>query len=173
MSGTVDAKRVRDLMRLFETLKVLHEQLLTLMDSKLDAMKRADVAAMCLCGEQEQAILKRLHEREGFRAQLMDVIGEELGMNSRTARAVAVSQLAPRLAEPERTELLASADQLRAMVLRVRQANRVVGVVSREILNHLRWVFAAVRPKDEKPTCYSDEGVLVSPTGMAIFETVG
>jgi len=146
---------------------------LILIQSKNDAMKRADIPAMRDLNDQEQTVVKQLQERDGFRRQLMDAIGEELGLPPRSARALSVSQLASRLPEPARTNLLDAAGKLRRAVSQVVQANCVAGAVSREILNHLKWVFASVRPAEEKPVGYSGQGVPVGPCDTRILETVG
>lgn len=166
-------KRLRDLVKLLGSLQRLQGQLLILIQSKIDAMKRADIPAMRDLNDQEQTVVKQLQERDGFRRQLMDAIGEELGLPSRSARALSVSQLASRLPEPARTNLLDAAGRLHRAVSQVAQTNRVAGAVSREILNHLKWVFASVRPAEEKPVGYSGQGVPVGPCDTRILETVG
>jgi hypothetical protein len=136
-------------------------------------MKRADVSAMGALSQQERSLAGRLQERAGLRRQLMDAIGEEMGLSPRTARDMAVSQLASRLPEPPRDRLLRVARRLRDVMAQVAQANRVAGAVSREMLNHLTWVFSSVRPKCEKPDGYSGAGAAVGPREVRIFETVG
>jgi hypothetical protein len=103
----------------------------------------------------------------------MDAIGEALGLSSRSARALSITQLAPRLVDPQRAALTDAADRVRKAVLKVTQANRVAGVVSREILHHLKWIFASVRPRDEKPMGYAGDGAMVPSCGTPMFETVG
>ncbi len=173
MTRGVVPKRLRDLVKLLGSLQRLQGQLLILIQSKIDAMKRADIPAMRDLNDQEQTVVKQLQERDGFRRQLMDAIGEELGLPPRSARALSVSQLASRLPEPARTNLLDAAGRLRGAVSQVAQANRVAGAVSREILNHLKWVFASVRPAEGKPVGYSGQGVPVGPCDTRILETVG
>ncbi len=46
-------------------------------------------------------------------------------------------------------------------------------VVSRKILNHLKWVFASVRPGDGKLLGYSGDGAVVAPVNRRIFDAVG
>ena len=53
------------------------------------------------------------------------------------------------------------------------QVNRIAGVVSRELVNHLQWVFASVAPKDDTPAGYSGDGTLVRPVETRVFEAVG
>jgi len=173
MIKTIEAKRLRDLLRLLDSLATMNEQLFVLIGSKIDAMKRADLHAMRECGERERDIVQQMQEREGLRRQLMDSIGEQLGFSSRSARAMSVSQLASRLADGQRSALTDAADRVRKAVFKVAQANRVAGVVSREILQHLKWIFASVRPRDEKPAGYAGDGVMVPSRNTPMFETVG
>ena len=173
MTRAVEPKRLKDLIKLMGGLQRLQERLLTLIRSKIDAMKRADAPAMRDLNDQERTVAKQLHERDGLRRQLMDAMGEEMGMPSGTARALSVSQLAARLPEPGRTTLLDAAGSLRKVMSRVAQVNRIAGAVSREILNHLKWVFASVRPAEGRPVGYSGDGAVVGSSQSRIFETVG
>jgi hypothetical protein len=173
MTQTVEPRRLNDLVRLMGVLERLHEGLLTLVQAKIDAMKRADMPAMSALKDREQAVVRQLREREGLRRQLVDWMGEEMGLPSREARAWSVSQLAARLSEPGRTKLLDAAGGLRQVISRVAQANRIAGAVSREILNHLGWVFASVRPVEGRPVGYSGRGAVVAASQTRIFEIVG
>ena len=173
MKQCVKPKRLKDLITLLGALGNLQERLLDLAQSKIDAMKRADVPALRRLSDQEQALAKRLTDSNGLRCQLMDSIGAELGMPAPSARALSVSQLAKRLSGPGRMNLLATADRLRKAVSRTAQVNRVAGASAREILNHLKWVFGAVRPADAKPLGYSGDGSPVGSRETLIFETVG
>lgn len=173
MTKCAEPKRLKDLLKLLGGLQKLHEQLLELVQAKMDTMRRADISGMRELNERERTLAKRLQQREGLRCQLMDQIGNELGMPPRTARAIPLSQMASRIPEPGRERLLDAAQRLRQVVAQVARGNRVVGVISREILNHLRWVFASVTPKEEKPVGYSVDGLLVGSSKVRIFETVG
>ena len=173
MSRPSESKRGRDLLKLLESLQNLFEQLLGLVQSKFEAMRRADVPAMQALSERERELAAHLHEREGFRRQLVGAMSEELALPPETARALAVSQIASRVSKPQQKGLLDAAERLRLTVSKVTQANRVAGAVSREILNHLKWVFASVRPKDAEPAVYAGDGALVARANNRIFETVG
>lgn len=167
------ATRVRDLVRLLDQMRSLYGQMFTLIDEKLVAMRRSDVAVMTHASTKERVLADRLGEREGLRKQLMDAVGEEIGLASKSGRRMTVSQLASRLADQEKTALLAAADRLRQEVAKVAQANRVAGVVAREVVSHLRWIFAAVRPCEEEPAGYSMSGVVVSQCAGPMFDAVG
>ena len=173
MTRAVEPQRLNNLVRLMGILERLHERLLTLVQSKLDAMKRADMPAMNNLMDQEQATVRQLRERDGLRRQLVDSMGAEMGLPSQGARALSVSQLAARLSEPGRASLLDAAGSLRQVMSRVAQANRVAGAVSREILNHLGWIFGSVRPAEGRPVGYSGSGAVVAASQTRIFEIVG
>lgn len=162
-----------DLVRLLGVLRQQQEQLLECIESKLDAMRRADVSAMQKLQQEERTLISEMREREGLRRQLMDSIGEELGWPVGAGRALHVSQIAARLTDPEKVHLIDAAHALRDVVFKVQQVNRVAGAVSRDLLGHLKWVFASVAPKDEKPSTYSGDGAAVPSAGAQVFEAVG
>lgn len=173
-TGRIERRsRVSDLVRLLDQVRSLYEQLFSLIDAKLDAMRRCDIDAMRVCNDRENALAKRLEEREGLRRQLVDAIGEELGLPSRAARLLTITQIANRLPQAQRTRLMESVGRLRQSVAKVSQANRVSGAVTRGIVDHLRWVFAAVRGGEEAPAGYSRGGAVVSHASGPLFDAVG
>lgn len=188
MKGGVDLKRLRDLVRLFDALRLLHDELFCVIESKIEAMRRADVAAIQAAAESEQVIVTRLKERVGFRNQLMEAIGQDLqlsanphqnqyrdrfGAVSGAARALTVSQLAARLPEPERSLVVNAASKLQAVMAKSAQANRLAATVAREVVQHMKWVFAAVRPTDAAPIGYTGRGQTVATADASLFEAVG
>ena len=173
MTGGVELKRLRDLVRLFDALRMLHEELFRVFDAKIDAMRRADTVAIQTAGDHEQLIVARLKEREGFRKQLMDAIGKDLGTAKPAARSLTVSQLAERLPEPERGLVTTAASRLRAAMATSAQANRVAATVARDVVQHMKWVFAAVRPAEAASQGYTGRGQTVAITDASLFEAVG
>lgn len=173
MRNTTTPKGIADLVRLLGTLRQLHDKLGDVIDEKLGAMKRADIHAMRDLGEQEQSLAARIHEREGLRRQVMDRIGDEMGFGKGRARTMNVTQIAEKLRGAERTAFQDEADSLGHSIRRVAQINRVAGATTREMLHHLRWVFASVRPQREETVGYAGDGTLVSPGNTRIFDAVG
>jgi len=168
---TGEPKRFRDLLNLLEGMRAMHADMVALAADKLEAMRRADLAAMSHCAEREQTLSRRMTEREGLRKQLMDAVATELGIAGK-GRALTVSQLAALLAEPAREEWLAVAGKLRETVLRLSRVNLLVGVAAREIVNHMKWVFAAVRPRPSARQGYAQRGSPVSGETELILEIV-
>lgn len=171
MRNTTASKGIGDLVRLLSTLRQLHEKLGDVIDAKLGAMKRADIHAMRDLGEQEQSLVARIHEREGLRRQVMDRIGDEMDFGK--GRALSATQIAEKLHGADRAAFQDVADSLGNSIRRVAQINRVAGVATREMLHHLRWVFASVRPQREETIGYAGDGTLVSPGNTRIFDAVG
>ena len=173
MRLTIEPRRLSDLIRLLGQLEQLHSELTVLVQAKIEAMKRADMKTLQEHSEREQQLVKRIQEREGLRRQLMDVIGEQLGFPPRSARLMTVSQLASRVPEDQGKAILESADGLRAAVSNVARVNRIAGIVATELMGHLRQVFAAVAPRDEKGAAYTGDGAMVARKEKRIFETIG
>ena len=173
MSRMIESKRFRDLLRLMAELQRLHERLVALGQEKLDAIKRADVPAMRELTDREHDAARRIHEREGLRRQLMDGIGDSLGLAPNVARALPVSQLVALIGEQQGRRLREAADKLREAVSRVARVHRVVGSASRAVVGHLQHVFAAMTPAQEQPAAYADDGGAVRASDTRIFETVG
>lgn len=164
---------ITELIRLLDALRLQQQQLLDCIESKLDAVRQADVPALQELHRKEAALVSRLRERDGLRRQLMDRIGCELGWPVGAGRGLHISKLASRVTEPERAQLLDAAKELRDVAFAVQRANRVVGTVSRELLNHLGSVFASVVPKDASPAGYSGDGAVVCRSDLRLFEAVG
>jgi len=173
MERRMIAKRTRDLVRLLGELKTLQERLLKLIEARIDAMKRADMSAMRELVDREEELTRRILERDGLRRQVADAVAEETGCPPRSGRDMTVSQIAGRVGEPARTHLLDAVADLRRIVLRVVRANRTAGAVARELINHVSWVFASVRPAGGKPVGYSGDGAVVGSAETRLFETVG
>ena len=173
MDITKKTAKASDLTRLLGVMQKLQEQLLECIESKIDAMRRADVPAMQELHKKEKALVARIREREGLRRSMMDSIGHGLGLPAGAARTLHVSLLAARFSEPDRTELTDAARSLRDVVFGLQRANRVAGAISRDLVNHLDWVFASVEPKNAKPAGYAGDGSAVRPCEIRVFEAVG
>ena len=94
-------------------------------------------------------------------------------MQPGAARALTLSQLASRVGPPHREKLLAAGQALRGLATQVAQANRVAGVVAREVINHLSWVFRSVRPEDAGRVGYTHGNAAAPVADSRIFEAVG
>lgn len=160
------SKRVDDLGRLLETMAELQQALGDVSSSRLEAIRRADVGAMNGLLEQESDLAQKLQERSGLRRQLMDAIASELGNVDSPGRALTLSQLARGLPGASADRLIGAGHALRDACLRTAQITRVTTGAVREVLHHLQWVMAAVRPAAKTAPTYSAAGscvVVVDP----------
>ena len=173
MKETIKPTLLRDLLSLLGDIETLHGELLGSINGKVEAMRKNDHAVMRELGKREHSLVATIHEREGLRRQLMDVIGKEAGWPARTARGLSTSQLASRLSEPQRSQLIDAGNRLRQVVSRVARTNRVAGQIAGRILNHLQWVFASVKPRGENPVGYTGSGGLMDTSTTLVFDTVG
>jgi hypothetical protein len=173
MTQVADVGRWESLARLLVRSRQVHEQLAEAIQSRLAAMRRADVAALADFAVREQNLVRQLQELEGTRRSLVVRMAEELDLPGRGVRAPTVSQIAARLPEPSRSRLLREADSLKLAALRAARNNRLAGVVSREVLGHLHGVLGSIRPPEEGPFAYAGDGARVAPSPPRIFEAVG
>ena len=169
----LDPLRWPDLIQVLRTLRSLHEQLLAAVRDKLDALRRADLPALGEATRTEQDLVRRIHEREGLRRQLMDLIGEQLQLPGRKGRQLTAGELAERLPAAQADTLRHEAAQLRAVMDQVVKANRTAGTVSRRVLEHFEAVFAAVTQPAAPATGYAAGGARDVTTGTALLEAVG
>jgi len=173
MATLIRSRRLEDLATLLERLETLHDRLHQAIRRKIEAMRRNDLGAMGDATQEEARLAGQIREREGLRKQLLEALGREAGWPMSGARVLPASELLSRLAEPQRSALAGRVERLRASVARVAQANRLAGAVARGTLDHLGWVFAAVRHEDGKAAGYSDRGGAVVAAGTRILDAVG
>lgn len=166
-------KGTTELVRLMDELTALHEQLLGAVCAKTEAMRRADMPAMRESGRQEQLLVERINERTGLRRQLMDMIGDQLGLPRKTARVITASQLAARLPESHRAALMAAAVRLKEAVAPVARANRMGSAIATRVVGHLKQVFASVTGAEGSAPAYSRTGGVAQRRDAMLFEALG
>ncbi len=173
MNKKLEPRRVRDLVRVLEELTGLHEQLAETMEQKIAAMKRADLIVLTQMTDQEKELAGRITERDGLRRQILDVLGTQMGLPSKAARALTAGELGAAASQPEREALGQARDGLRPVLDRVARLNRLAFAVSRAILSHLEWVFSAVKPRVSSPVGYAGDGGAVGLSGTQVLDAVG
>lgn len=173
MTRAIDPKRHRDLLRMLRQLTKLHREIVSLVKAKLDAMKHADVQTLQQCVERERQLVERVQRCEGLRRQLMDVIGDQLGLARGVARRLTVSQLVSYVPKRQGEAILAATGELRNAVADLARVNRVAGVAADGLVKNLTHVFASVRPASGPGDAYTGEGVAPGRSGYRIFDAVG
>ncbi len=151
-------QNLRELVRSFDALRILHEQLFQVLERKIEAMRAANVTAMESAGRDEQTVLKTLKDKESRRGALMQTLARECGIAAKSARTATVSQIGALLPAVERELLQHAAARLQEVVARTAQANRIAAAVARGVTNHLKFVFSAARPAQGDPVGYTLRG---------------
>lgn len=167
------AQRTRDLAVLLDALRGMYQQLFSLIDAKMSAMRAADLERLQALTREEQELSGRLRERLGLRRQLMELVAGGAGFAQREAKSVTLSQLASRLPGPLAGPLEAARAGLREAMSRAAQANRVCGAAARELLQHMHWIFASVRPQADEPAVYSRNGATAAVCDPLLIDALG
>ena len=173
MVRNVTCKNATDLMQLLDGLCELQVRLIELVRTKMESMRDADVQKLRELCIAERALAKELQTRDGLRRELISAIGQEMGLSKTKAHGLTVSRIAASLPDSAGNQLLSVANRLGGFVAQAAQANRAAGTVSHELLNHLRWVFASVAPKDEQAAGYSGAGTPSGPSTNRLFDAFG
>jgi hypothetical protein len=171
-----DGKKIdglRELIQLLGMITTTHESLLSRINEKIDAVKRADLEALRSATLAEQKLVEEVEKHNGIRRLLMDRVGMSLGFGPAVGRTMTVGQILERLAdEPAEALTLASA-RLRGVMVRVSQANRAAGTICAAMLGHLSAVFTSATSSGREATSYSNRGGLVATHEARIIEAVG
>lgn len=161
------------MVKVLSELKRLHDELAVVVREKLSAMRKADTDAMRSAVAREEFLAQRIHEQDGLRKQIVQLIGEQTGIPAAQARAMTVSEFAGRVAEPSRSQLLVLAAALREKVKETAEANRVAAIVSQEMLKHFRRIYQVMARANVVPGVYSWTGRTELRPGSTVFEAVG
>jgi hypothetical protein len=163
-------QHLRELVRSFDSLRVLHERLFEILENKIAAMRAANVAALQTANQDEHVLLLSLREKENERASLMQAVARERGMSAKAARTARVSEIAPLMPVVESELLLHAASRLQAVIARTAQANRIAGTIARQVTNHMKFVFSGLRPARSAPVGYTvrGESFLANPVIMDV-----
>lgn len=161
------------LLTLLDRLERMHRDLLEVIREKIEKMRSSNLDGMRDCITREAALVQEVAEQEGLRRQLMVSLGQEMGIAPYQARTMNVRELARRVEASRREPLLAAAERLRGTAAQVAEANRVAGLIAREILRHFRHVFAAMTCLENAPGGYTPRGQRQAGAGQKLLDAVG
>ena len=163
---------LRELIRTLDGLRSLHQQLREVLETKIAAMRAADVSALESASKDELDLLPLLREKEVLRAGLMQTLAREFGLPAKQARNVRVSQLAEFVPGIERELLLKSSARLQEVLARSAQVNRLAASIARHVTDHMKFVFTGLRPMGTAPIGYTRRGESFA-AGPALVDLVG
>ncbi len=149
------------LARLIERLIASQEELLGVIHEKLEAMRRCEPQGMIAASRREGEVTATALELDEERRRVVGTLCNELGVkHGGGIGMVTLRALAKRLDSQAGAELVRLGDELRRRMVKVAEANRVVELVSREMLAHFKNMFAAFACDEQSPRTYSRGGNL-------------
>ena len=142
--------------------------------AKLEAMRRADTDEMTMLSHREGGIAAQVNELEQRRRQVTSEFASALSFPIHTGiEYLSLPVLAERLEERHRTRLTRLGAALREKMLQVAEANRVVELVSREMLAHFDNLFSVFTQDENEPRIYSRGGAMEDGAGAKVLDAVG
>ncbi len=174
MSAATVTTLVDRLAELLEDLSARQASLHEVIRGKLEAMRRADVEGMIAATHREGELTNEVTALDGRRRDIAGKLSEALSRSpSERGRGLSLRNLAGRLDASQRPRILTLADTLRRRMLDVAEANRVVELVSREMLAFFKEVFSAMVRDDKTPLTYSAGGAVGAASGARVLDAVG
>ena len=173
VADTVQSRRADTLVALLNEIADAHERLLDVIEEKIQAMRKADTAAINAAVERERELVGFINDREGLRRQLTENIARSYGIGGPAARKLSARQLAKRMgaeADPKMDEATA---RLRDITARIARRNHTAAMISENVLRHVKHVFAAMTGADGTRSSYSSAGAVTAGAAHRIFDAVG
>ena len=152
-------------------MRSLYEELLAVLQRKLEAMRRADTELLNSCAARERFLLQRISEVESSRKVLTGDLQLRTGVAAK--RPMSITQLAERIGEPDRSKLLVLADGLRRLVEQTNQVNQVAALAGKELLAHFRHVYDVMRAAEQDTGTYDVRGARTAGSAQRILDAVG
>lgn len=157
-----------------EELAVRQESLHRVIRGKLEAMRRADVEGMIAASHREGELTNEVTLLDAQRRDVAAELCAEIGIPpAERGRPASLRRIAARLGDVDRPRIVKLADLLRERMLQVAEANRVVELVSREMLAFFKAVFTAIVRDDGAPRVYSACGEMGAAAGARVLDAVG
>lgn len=166
------------LAELMDELRSLHDALYETLCGKLEAMRRSDVEGMLSSAHREGELATQISAADGRRAKVVADLCDALGLEMEprrkgNRRGIRLSEIVSRLTAQDAGPIHDRAAQLRASMLRVAQANRVVELVCREMLAHFRTLFGAMMDECSETGTYRAGGAMEKKPGPRVLDAVG
>ena len=170
---TLFQDRVRDLDRLLDELVRLHQNLLDALQRKLASMRKNDIDAIHDCVACEGALTERIADREGLRARLTVLIGQDLGVDEEQARRLTISGLADRLHGGSELKLRVTGERLCGVVKELAKVNKVIAGFAGRMLEHHRHIFGQITTGLAESPVYLADGGASREVAARVFDATG
>ena len=174
MSKRQIRKTTGDLASLLEQLIELQKALHEVIRGKLDAMRRCDAQAMTAAAHREGNVSAKIAALDDCRRERVGELCRALDI-PRPGRIanVTLRTLARHLDKKQGEHLNRLGETLRERMLKVAEANRVVELVTQEMLQHFRNLFSVFTQDEEGSQMYSRGGAVASGAGAKVLDAVG
>jgi hypothetical protein len=150
------------------------EEMLGRLHEGLERVRRLLLAGTVAAVDEAQEIQRDLEsllgELDGYRSEWLDAVALPLGIRRTEMR---VSLFAERIGGPERVEILAERDRLRARAQRLSTLGPDVRMLLRTRLDMLQRFFCDVTGVERTPPRYGRAGRTVAPSYGSILERRG
>jgi len=163
----------RDLVRLLSELTELHGELAMHMRSKLDAIKAADTDRISSITAREIVLAERAMEREGLCRQITRQILAGLGLSKSLSEPIKLSDLAERLPEPRRSQILVAVTGLKTRLQEIEKMRVTTTLITQEMLKHIGEVISAMTSGGPGDDAYGRAGQRKGPVPARVFEAIG
>ncbi|MCG8404319.1 MAG: flagellar protein FlgN [Phycisphaerales bacterium] len=174
MNGNEGIPSPDELISLLEQLIALQEALQVVIREKLEAMRRSDMDGMISAAHREGELAARVSVLDECRKRVAAELCRTKGLpKSARVEHVTLNILVERLGNPHRARLLELGNTLRVQMLKVAELNRVVELVSHEMLAHFKNLFSAFTQSEDGPRTYSRGGAVEAGSGANVLDAVG
>lgn len=161
-------KLATELLNILRGTKAAHERLLALANQKLDAMRTYDVELLIKLTEREREELLAAEQLEAARKSLVIRLAAALKPAEPTT-----SNVAARVADPLKSQLLIAAAELRVVVERLTKANRLTGKISVAVVQSVAKVLKVFTGIAQHAGLYGRNGRKSALQGVHVLDIAG
>lgn len=162
-------KLVLELLTLLRELLASHQRLLQIALMRQEAMRAFDVRRLTDLLEREKMEMQRLETVEKLRRILVEQMKLLMGRQT----PATISEIAKRVAEPQRSTLLGLAAQIKATVEQLDRNNRINAKVSEAVVKGLSKVLKIVTGMAQHAGLYMRDGRKAALRGIHTLEVTG
>ncbi len=165
---------VGDLAELLERLIDMQQSMIALIREKLQAMRVADINAMESGAVREGQLAGDISRLDGRRCEIVGQLCEHLELpEDLRPESLSIRVLLTHLPAPHAERLGGLADRLRGRMLEAAEANRVVEMACRQLLDWYRELFRIVAADETETLTYAPDGKTGDRRGVRVLDAVG
>lgn len=169
LTGLVD-----ELAGVLEQLRGAQAALHQILRGKLEAMRRVNPQSILATAKVEGELVSQVTALDEERRRIVSRLSVVLGIPAEKGDGSISLRVLLGCLDPEaRRRIGAAAERLRAEMLCVAEANRVVELVCREMTAHFKMMFAALVGDGESAPTYSASGDVGPAAGARVIDAVG